>query len=118
MSTRPQTSTPRANRQHRLRLQSLFEVAALLIYVVFERAAFFGFYTSSIQYLLNMYELSTETVNALTSGFNFMTYFLSVVGAVLSDVRFGRWKACLSAGIVYLAGFCSGPVFLLQVCVD
>ena len=81
------------------------QVFALLTYIVFERAAFFGFYTSAVQYLLDMYEMSTENVNVLVNAFSFLVYLLSVVGAVLADAKWGRWKISFSAGVVYLLGF-------------
>eukprot|EP01135_Chromosphaera_perkinsii_P007826 Nk52_evm18s1020 gene=Nk52_evmTU18s1020 len=79
-------------------------VIAIMVYIVFERAAYFGFALSMVQYIVDMFEISSSSSNTIIQAFGFLLYGMGAVGSYLADAYLGRWKVCLYGGIMYLVG--------------
>eukprot|EP01135_Chromosphaera_perkinsii_P005065 Nk52_evm12s312 gene=Nk52_evmTU12s312 len=81
-----------------------FEVVAIISYIALDRAAFYGFTLAALQYLLTMFQMSSQSANLLLSVYLMMVNYLGVAGSYLSDAHFGKWTVTLSTGILYVFG--------------
>eukprot|EP01135_Chromosphaera_perkinsii_P003270 Nk52_evm45s239 gene=Nk52_evmTU45s239 len=92
------------------------EIVTLYMYIVFERATFYGFSLSMAQYLIDMLEVGDSLTNVIVQSALTALYVTPVVGGYLADSRYGRLKVgqwgCLFSLFAYGAIFASSLPFV------
>eukprot|EP01135_Chromosphaera_perkinsii_P003269 Nk52_evm44s239 gene=Nk52_evmTU44s239 len=87
------------------------EIVALYMYILIERATYYGISLSITQYLIDMLEMGASMTNLIVQTTLTALYVSSVVGGYLADSRYGRLKVgqwgCSVSLFAYGAAFAS-----------
>ncbi|KXN72695.1 hypothetical protein CONCODRAFT_23097, partial [Conidiobolus coronatus NRRL 28638] len=76
----------------------------IFICEVCERFAYYGPSLLFIVYCQDYLGLTSNSASAVSRGFNFLSYFTAIIGAVVSDSLFGKFKTIFGFACWYLIG--------------
>ncbi|RKP09842.1 POT family-domain-containing protein, partial [Thamnocephalis sphaerospora] len=69
-----------------------------------ERLAFYGASLIFVPYLIRELGMDKAQATAINRGFLFFAYFTAIVGAIIADVKWGKYRTVLVFSIVYMIG--------------
>ncbi|KAL8561063.1 hypothetical protein ACOMHN_031007 [Nucella lapillus] len=116
-SCQPVPSTPMSpsvslfsNSKNSHRFTTRAASAAILLSLIFERAAFYGL-AGNLVLFLNKKPLQWHSFNAIDASLYFfgVCFVMSLIGGWLADAFLGRFKAILISFVIYIAGYMLMP---------
>ncbi|KAI9291392.1 PTR2-domain-containing protein [Neoconidiobolus thromboides FSU 785] len=83
-----------------------------------ERFSFYGASLLFVPYLLDRLGQSKSSATAINSAFLFFAYFTTIVGAILADTYWGKFKTILFFSVAYLLGLILLSVSSIPASID
>ncbi|KAL1919111.1 uncharacterized protein VTP21DRAFT_2492 [Calcarisporiella thermophila] len=77
---------------------------AIIITELCERCAYYGASTLFVSFMLNNLKITSDKATAINRGFSFIAYLTTILGAVLADQWFGKFRVVLFFSIMYVIG--------------